>query len=158
MDMGGRSDASWGLGRAEAFFAIPLGLQIGTRGGAGLFLDQAYPEVDYSGLGTLMRPESGGSGYQAGYLASGSRSGMAGSGGFPADGFPANGSPASGNGLMPWGQFRTMLDRQVNHEVGVGLTLKTLSFSANQEYWRVGARFDAADFGRDPVWTVTVTF
>jgi hypothetical protein len=137
MDMGGRSDASWGLGRAEAFFAIPLGLQIGTRGGAGLFLDQAYPEVDYSGLGTLMRPESGGSGYQASYLPSDSR---------------------SGSGLMPWGQFRTMLDRQVDHEVGVGLTLKTLSFSANQEYWHVGARFDAADFGRDPVWTVTVTF
>jgi hypothetical protein len=59
---------------------------------------------------------------------------------------------------MPWGLYRDMLDRQMNHAVGVGLTLKTLTFSANQEYWHVGARFDAADFGRDPVLTVSVTF
>jgi hypothetical protein len=38
---------SWLYGGARAYAAVPLGLRLGTRGGAGLYLDKLYPAVEY---------------------------------------------------------------------------------------------------------------
>jgi hypothetical protein len=130
---------SWAYGSASAYCAIPLGIQLGTRGGVGAFLDAAYPGIDYAGLGGIMQPSKPGAGYQPGYLGSGSADR---GGAFP---------------YSPVGGFRDMVERSTNHELGVSLSLKALTFFANPGLWTVALRFDAQDFGRDPVWRVFVT-
>ncbi|HKP96145.1 MAG TPA: hypothetical protein VJ385_10340 [Fibrobacteria bacterium] len=140
----GRGAEGWMYGGASAYCAIPLGMQLGSRGGAGIYLDQAYPGIEYLGLARVPIGEKAGNGYQAGYLpgpSGGRRAGPAG----------------SGNGFLPVSGFGGLLGRAASHEIGVFLSLKTLTFFANPESWKAGLRFDAEDFGREPVWSVFLT-
>jgi hypothetical protein len=113
----------WVYGGASAYCAIPLGMQLGTRGGAGLYLDQAYPGIEYREMSRLVfEPGNDGAGY----------------------------GPRAG-GMYP------MYNLGLSHEVGFTLSLKTLTFFPHPEVWVAGLRFDAADFGKEPVWSVSIS-
>jgi hypothetical protein len=140
-DWGGSRDA-WIYGGASAYCAVPLEMQIGTRGGAGLFLDQLYPGVEFLEMG---HP---GSDFDSGPSGLETRRGYQG---------PAR-RQAGGRGDYPGIKaYRDMLDRDVSHALGFSLSLRTLSFFARPETWTAGIRFDAADFSREPTWSVSVS-
>ena len=51
----GEGTEGWVYGGASAYGAIPLGIQLGTRGGAGLFLDQVQPGIEYRNMSRFIR-------------------------------------------------------------------------------------------------------
>lgn len=143
----------WVYGGASAYCAIPLGMQLGTRGGAGLFLDRILPGIEYRNMSRFMVPDAQASGtnwmpgtapvqgaspFRGGALAA-----------VPVRGFRAY-APSTGG-------LHYMLDRETSHEVGLTLTLKTVGFFAHPDEWRAGLMFDAEDFARDPMWTVSIS-
>ncbi len=141
----------WVYGGVSAYCAIPLGMQLGTRGGAGLFLDQVYPGISY----LEMSRQSFGKGASG---ASAWAHERAAEGAFRAQGDKERAQLPGGNALRPQGRaFYDMFTRATSHEIGFNLNLKTLTFFANPEVWSAGLRFDAEDFGREPVWSVTLT-
>lgn len=148
----GHGSRGWVYGSASAYCAIPLGMQLGTRSGAGVFLDQVYPGIEYLGLKQFAMDGTSGYGYQAGYLTARQ--------GGPRTSAPGAAEPAVGQGagfLPQGGGFYDLLNRDMSHEIGIFLSLKTLTFFANTERWTAGLRFDAEDFAREPVWSVSIT-
>ena len=163
----GAEDRGWVYGDATAHCAIPLGMQLGTRGGAGVYLDAAYPAIGYQGMARFALDGASGTGYRAGipgyqasypgaYLPKGfaERSARLDRRGHPA---ADRGGWDGANSLLPTAGFYDMIRRVTSHEVSVSLTLKTLTFFANPEHWTAGVSFDAADFGWEPVWSVSIT-
>ncbi|MEO6094432.1 MAG: hypothetical protein ABIW76_01715, partial [Fibrobacteria bacterium] len=146
----------WVYGGAAAYCAIPLGMKLGTRGGAGLFLDRILPGIEYRNMSRFITPDASASGAFGANSApttapvrgaSPFRSGTIAA--VPVRGFQAF-SPRAGG-------LDYMLDRETSHEVGISLTLKTLGFFAHPDRWRAGLMFDAEDFARDPMWTVSIS-
>ncbi len=130
----------WVYGSADAYCAVPLGLQLGTRGGAGLYLDKAYPILEYREMARIPISEATSTPWQP---ASAPRT----LGPLPAD-----------YGFYPRIQgFSAMIDRQTSHEVGMGFSLRTVTFFPRPETWAAFLRFDATDWSREPAWTVSVS-
>jgi hypothetical protein len=130
---------SWAYGDARAYVAVPLGLQAGTRGGAGLYLDRLLPTVEYRGMSRFTVEKAPGA---------------------PAfrPAWEAPGAPDRSAGLTPRiGGFWTMIDRETSHEAGFGLTLTTLALSGHAAAWSAMVRFDALDFSREPSWAVGIS-
>jgi hypothetical protein len=146
----GTAAKGWVYGGASAYCAIPLGLQLGTRGGAGLFLARAYPGIAYLGMArqTLDEGES-----RSGITASSLRE-------VPEGRFGARdwNRPSGAEAFSPQSRaFSDMSRYGLSQEIGFTLKLKTLSFFNNPELWAAGIWFDAEDFDRDPAWTLTLT-
>jgi hypothetical protein len=141
------SSRGWLYGGARAYAVVPLGMQLGTRGGAGLYLDKAYPALEYR---EMARVEGKPGGRPYGIAAEGA--GIPGA--LRAGALP----PDPGTGLTPrQAGFGTLIDWGTSRTVGVGLSLKTLAFSGRPATWSAFLRFDAGDFGREPAWAVDVS-
>jgi hypothetical protein len=146
----------WVYGGASAYCAIPLGMQLGTRGGAGLYLDRILPGIEYRNMSRFITPDAPASGTNWAHR-NGAAAPVRGASPFrggtlaaaPVRGFQAY-SPGAGG-------LHYMLDRETSHEVGITLTLKTVGFFAHPDRWRAGLMFDAEDFSRDPMWTVSIS-
>lgn len=120
---------AWIYGGASAYCAIPLEMQLGSRGGAGIYFDQLYPGVEFL---EMTHPGN--------------------------DVLTGATRHAGGRGNSPVIMaYQDMLDREVSHALGFSLSLKTLTFFASPEIWKAGIRFDAGDFGREPTWSVSVS-
>jgi hypothetical protein len=124
------SAKTWLYGGASAYLAVPLGARIGTRGGAGIYLDGLYPRVEYKEMARYPDPP------------------------WDADG----GWDAGPSGFAPRiDGFGALISREVSHQLGFGLGLRTLAFSGYPAWWSAMVRFDAADFGREPAWAVSLS-
>jgi hypothetical protein len=134
------SSKSWLFGGARAYLALPLGLQLGTRGGAGMYLDRLYPTVEYREMARYRDlPWNAGAGWEAGDRRSAS-------------------GPSGRQGFAPrFDGFGALLDREISHQLGFGLALRTLAFSGHPARWSAMLRFDAADFDREPAWAVFIS-
>lgn len=128
-------DRSWLYGGAFAYCPVPLGLQLGTRGGAGVYLDQIRPALEYREMARLERERSASPALRPNRPL----------------------GPGAAASLWPRGAFRDMIDRRTSHEVGFGFQLKAISFQGTTHTWSAFAGFDALDFGREPVWSVSVS-
>ncbi|MEO7427091.1 MAG: hypothetical protein ABI036_18025, partial [Fibrobacteria bacterium] len=151
----GTAVKKWIYGGASAYCAIPLGLQLGTRGGAGLFLAKAYPGIAYLGMARQSQdqgePASDLSG--SGLSASGLKDAIGGR--FRAREWNRS---SGAEAFSPQSRVFSDISRYgLSREIGFTLKLKTLSFFNNPELWAAGIWFDAEDFGRDPAWTLTLT-
>lgn len=155
----GQGAKGWIYGSVSAYCAVPLGFQLGTGGGAGLYLDRIYPGIDWIGIADVPLGGESGNGYQAGYPAgSPIRPDRHGAGNtLSGRGAPGGEGPNGAAGLPPVAGFRDLVDRSMTHEVGFSLSLRTLTFFANPELWKASVHFDAGDFGREPVWSVFIT-
>jgi hypothetical protein len=140
---------TWIYGGARAYLSLPLHLNLGTRGGAGLYLDRVFPTVEYR---TMARFRSG-EGHAPAWVAGGpDRGGSAG----PRPYAGAEGSATEG--LAPnLDGYWALIDREVSHELGCGLSLKTLAFTGHPAWWSAFLLFDARDFGREPAWMVSIS-
>jgi hypothetical protein len=130
----------WLYGGAHAYMPIPLGMQIGTRGGAGLYLEKVYPTLEYREMARFPGRTQGTPGSMS-----------------PA-GQGAEGQGRAAQGIAPrLAGFGSMIDWQTSREVGFGLALRTLAFSGRPAFWSAFLRFDAKDFGREPAWAVEIS-
>jgi hypothetical protein len=130
----------WLYGGAHAYVAVPLGMRLGTRGGAGLYLDKAYPTLEYREMARF----TGRTGDSPSAMWR------------PAATGPGAWDPAPG--LSPHiGGFGSMIGWGSSREVGFGLSLKTLAFSGHPAWWSAFLRFDAMDFSREPAWAVDIS-
>jgi len=144
-------DKYWLYGGAHAYLAVPLGMQLGTRGGAGLYLDKVYPTLEYREMARIEGQTQG----------------------IPTEGWGASGAFTKGpadafaaTGPGPWDQapgfspridgFGSMIQWGTSREIGFGLSLKTLAFSGRPAFWSAFLRFDAMDFSREPSWAVDI--
>ena len=140
------SASGWLYGGGHLYLAVPLGIQIGTRGGAGLYLDKVYPTVEYREMARLTG--SSGSWFD----------GMQSQAGRDEPAGPPGWEPGPAPGFSPRiAGFGNMIQWATSHEIGFGLGLKTLAFSGHPAFWSAFLRFDAADFGRDPIWAVNIS-
>jgi hypothetical protein len=156
----------WVYGGASAYGAIPLRLQLGTRGGAGLFLDQIQPGIEYRNMSRVMPGEERDPASGLRPALNGRSSGPArraqGPGPFDAlAGVPQAGSPLGRSGVSGYspraGGLHSMIERGTSHEIGFTLALQTLTFFPRPERWTAGILFDAMDFGREPTWSVFIS-
>ena len=120
----------WLYGRGGLHVALPLGLQLGTRGGAGLYLDRLYPTVEYREMGRFAEAKGEG---------------------------PAAWAEAP-RGLAPrLAGFGALIDREISHELAVGVSLSTLAFSGQAAFWSAMLRYDVQDLRRNPAWSVSIS-
>ncbi len=145
-DFGDRTKR-WIYGNASAYGVIPLGMQLGTRGGAGVFLDQVQPGIEYRNMSRLTTGTGGGGG--SSLLPTDSP--LAAEHGLFQPGTTAMGYSPRAGGL------HALIDRRTSHEAGMTLSLKTISFFARPERWTAGLFFNVVDFGSEPVWSVSVS-
>jgi hypothetical protein len=151
----------WVYGGASAYCSVPLGIQLGTRGGAGLFLDRIQPGIEYRNMSRFITSDASATG--SAWTSNGQPDGTL-------ESTPSRGASPFRSGAIaaiPVRGFRTyspraggqhyMLDRETSHEVGLTLTLKTIGFFAHPDRWRAGLMFDAEDFSREPMWTVSIS-
>jgi hypothetical protein len=143
------SAKSWLYGGARAYLALPVRLQLGTRGGAGLFLDRLYPMVEYREMARYQdSPWKADMGWEAGAARNGGMSREAGS----------RRGAAGAQGFAPrLDGFGALIDRGISHQLGIGLALRTLAFSGHAARWSAMLRYDAADFDREPAWAVSIS-
>lgn len=162
----GEGTEGWVYGSASAYGAIPLGIQLGTRGGAGLFLDQIQPGIEYRNMSRFIRWEEKDPASGLRPALGGGRRGperrAQGPGPFEAlMAVPRSNDPIGspgGSGYSPRaGGLHSMIERGTSHEVGFTLSLRTLAFFPRPERWTAGILFDALDFGREPTWSVSIS-
>jgi hypothetical protein len=170
----GEGTEGWVYGGASVYGAIPLGIQLGTRGGAGLFLDQVQPGIEYRNMSRFIqekdkslvsgaRPASGESdGPFPAAQATGPARRAQGPGPFDAlAAGPRSNGPIGRSGVSGYspraGGLHSMIERGTSHEVGFTLSLQTLTFFPRPERWTAGILFDAMDFGREPTWSVFIS-
>lgn len=132
-------DRSWLYGSALAYCAVPVGMQLGTRGGAGLYLDQVRPALAYREMARLISGGTASSSWR------------------PEPAAMDFGAGPAPRALWPGHGFLGMLNRETSHEVGFGLQLKAVSFFATTQLWSAFVNFDALDFGREPTWSVSLS-
>jgi peptidase MA superfamily protein len=162
----GEGTEGWVYGGASAYGAIPLGIQLGTRGGAGVFLDQVQPGVEYRNMSRLIRSDekvtASGSRYPWAGPSAGPERRAQGPGPFDALAMgPRSQGPIGRSGVSGYspraGGLHSMIERGTSHEVGFTLSLKTLALFPRPERWTAGILFDALDFGREPAWSVSIS-
>gem|GEM_PF-3162224 len=146
------SFSRWMFLGVSGYFAIPLGWQLGTRGGTGLYLDHLYPAIGFSATNL---PDPYGIRSSTSAMAPvRTRAQEARAGAADVSTRPN----AVGRSLVPGkDDFTDMLRRGASREVQFTLALKTLTFLPRAEIWTFGVRYPASSIGRDPVWTVMVS-
>jgi hypothetical protein len=152
------SSRSWLYGGARAYLAVPLGLQLGTRGGAGMYLDRIYPMAEYREMARYAALP-----WNAGTAWDGGQGWDAAAEGGADMALGASEARGPGNGTGPQGYapridgFGALIDQGISRQLGVGFGLRSLSFSGHPAWWTAMLRFDAAHFGREPAWAVSIS-